>query len=175
MSDTQHTRFVSPHRIRFLGATCLKISIAAVIAGLVAAFTRIGLLVPIALVVAVAGIIFGHWAGPRRSGNALVGILLSYVVAAGMLFGVMIPSYAKARTTAMATECARNLRAIDEAKQQWAVKFRKGNREIPTAKDLEPFLPGNKFPQCPAGGTYNIRAITESPTCSVEAHNGKNE
>jgi hypothetical protein len=171
MSDTQHIKYASPHRSRFLGATCLRISIVAVIAGLAAAFTRVGVLVPIALLVAVAGIIFGHWAGPRRSGQALIGALLSYAVALGMVFGMMIPNYARARSVATTNECARNLREIDDAKQQWAVKFRKGNREIPTSKDLEPFMPGGKFPSCPSGGTYNIRSVTETPTCSVEAHN----
>ena len=175
MSDTQHTRFASPHRSRFLGATSLRISIVAMIVGLAAAFTRVGLLVPVALIVAIAGIIFGHWAGLRRSGQALIGALLSYLVAAGMVFGVMLPNYARARATAQATECARNLRQIDEARQQWAVKLHKGNHEIPTPKDLESFLPGNKFPQCPAGGTYNIRSLTETPTCSIAAHNGKSE
>jgi hypothetical protein len=175
MSDTQHVKYASPHRSRFLGTTCLRISIVAVIIGLTAAFTRVGVLVPIALLVAVAGIIFGHWAGPRRSGQALIGALLSYAVAAGMVFGVMIPNYAQARTVAMTNECARNLREIDDAKQQWAVKFRKGNREIPASKDLEPFLPDGKFPQCPSGGTYDIHAITETPTCSVKSHNSKPE
>lgn len=175
MSETPHVKYASPHRIRFLGATCLKLGIVAVIVGLTAAFTRIGVLVPFALVIGLAGIIFGHWAGPRRSGKALVGVLLSYAVAAGMVFGVMIPNYARARNLAITTECARNLRAIDEAKQQWAVKFRKGNKEIPAANDLGPLMKDGKFPLCPGGGNYNIRAVTETPTCSVDSHNSKFE
>jgi hypothetical protein len=173
MSEAPHGKFTSPHRIRFLGATCLKISIAAIILGLAAALTRFGVLVPIALVVAFAGIAFGHWAGLRRSGKALIGALLSYAVAAGMVFGVMVPNFVNVRNNSVTFECARNLRAIDEAKQLWAVKFRKGNRETPTPKDLEPFLKDGKFPACPGGGTYNIRSITETPKCSVAAHNSK--
>lgn len=66
--------------------------------------------------------------------------------------------------------CINNLRAIDTAKQEWALQNSKDTKDIPTADDLAPFLKGNVMPVCPAGGAYTIGAMDEVPTCSVAGH-----
>jgi septal ring factor EnvC (AmiA/AmiB activator) len=66
--------------------------------------------------------------------------------------------------------CINNLRAIDTAKQEWALDNSKDAKDIPTADDLAPFLKGNVLPVCPAGGAYTLGAMNEVPTCSVPGH-----
>jgi hypothetical protein len=66
--------------------------------------------------------------------------------------------------------CLRNLRQLDSAKQAWAVDNSKDDTDVPTARDLLPYLKGNALPSCPSGGTYVIGAMNELPTCSVPGH-----
>ena len=66
--------------------------------------------------------------------------------------------------------CINNLRAIDAAKQQWALEKNKPDTALPVAADLLPYLPGGIFPVCPAGGNYTLNAVGELPTCSVAGH-----
>jgi hypothetical protein len=66
--------------------------------------------------------------------------------------------------------CINNLRQIDAAKQQWALENNRNDDDIPTAKDLLPYLKNGVFPVCPAGGKYSINAVGELPTCSIPGH-----
>ena len=66
--------------------------------------------------------------------------------------------------------CINNLRLIDAAKQQWALENNKTAADVPTARDLLPYIAAGFFPFCPAGGTYNINAVGELPTCSIPGH-----
>lgn len=68
-----------------------------------------------------------------------------------------------------ASSCLNNLRQLDGAKQQWALEGSKTEHDIPTEKDLAPYLK-NGIPKCPAGGTYTINAADTFPTCSVSGH-----
>jgi len=76
---------------------------------------------------------------------------------------------AQAETTQRNT-CINNLKQIDAAKQQWALENNKTDVSIPTTQDLLPYLRGQVFPVCPAGGTYTINAVGLPPTCSVPGH-----
>lgn len=69
--------------------------------------------------------------------------------------------------------CINNLRLIDSSKQQWALEFRKGPNDTPTADDLRPYLgrgPKGELPVCPDGGIYTFRTVGETPICSVPGH-----
>lgn len=66
--------------------------------------------------------------------------------------------------------CINNLKAIDLAKQAWALENSKDATDTPTADDLLPYLKGNVMPSCPSGGTYTIGSMNQAPTCSVNGH-----
>ena len=65
--------------------------------------------------------------------------------------------------------CINNLRQIDGAKQQWALENRKTITDVPTEKDVAPYLK-NAFPKCPAGGNYTLGAAGVAPICSIAGH-----
>jgi hypothetical protein len=65
--------------------------------------------------------------------------------------------------------CINNLRQIDGAKQQWALENRKTITDVPTEKDVAPYLK-NAIPKCPGGGTYTLGAAGAAPTCSIPGH-----
>lgn len=67
-------------------------------------------------------------------------------------------------------QCINNLRQLDGAKQQWALENGKPATAIPTGRDIAPYLPGNKLPMCPSGGTYTLNAVGQEPTCSYPGH-----
>ncbi len=66
--------------------------------------------------------------------------------------------------------CINNLRAIDGAKQQWALEKNMPADAVPTVKDLLPYLKDGIFPVCPGGGTYSINSVEAVPTCSIPGH-----
>jgi myosin heavy subunit len=76
---------------------------------------------------------------------------------------------AQAAAQAQLNACINNLRQIDGAKQQWALENKKTANSLPTAADLQPYIP-NGFPVCPAGGSYTINNVQTAPTCTVRGH-----
>ena len=67
-------------------------------------------------------------------------------------------------------ECIANLRIFFAAKPGWAIDKTKPDSDVPTQQDILPYLKGNVFPVCPAGGTYTIGAVGQLPTCSISGH-----
>ncbi|MDQ6633071.1 MAG: hypothetical protein M3Y82_15170, partial [Verrucomicrobiota bacterium] len=64
--------------------------------------------------------------------------------------------------------CIGDLKAIDAAKQMWAMKGYKKAKDIPTEAELSLLI--NSFPVCPARGTVEIGAVNDLPRCSVAGH-----
>ena len=92
-----------------------------------------------------------------------------------VLGAIAYQSFSPTHTAFATSVCAENLREIDDAKKEWALKDH-GTNTVPSEADLLPLLGGlrpgvgyhaNRFPHCPSGGTYDLGAIGETPTCSL--------
>jgi prepilin-type N-terminal cleavage/methylation domain-containing protein len=106
----------------------------------------------------------------RRSGFTLIEIMI-VVAIIGLLAAVAIPNLVRAQKTAKRTTCINNLKTIEGAKVQWSLENKKGDQEVPSDADLfGADKPIAKKPDCPSGGTYDLRAVAEKPTCSVPDH-----
>jgi len=82
-----------------------------------------------------------------------------------------IPNLISSRKKAARQACIMNLKAIDGAKANWALDFKKGDADSPTATDLfgrDKYI--ENAPSCPGGGSYNIGSVGEKPTCTVPDH-----
>ncbi len=135
--------------------------------------------------IAIPAVICGHiaYSRVRRSGGALSGqglalggLITGYLSIAlipliGMMAAIAIPNFVKARTTAQMNACISNLRQIDAAKQEWAAQNNKSATDVPTAQELDAYLPKSFTSlKCPAGGVYTLNAVGEKPTCSIPRH-----
>lgn len=104
-------------------------------------------------------------------GVAIAGLITGY---AGIAFFLLlvpfaIPNFMKAREAAQRISCIVNLQVIENAKEQWARENKKQDTDVPTEKDLAPYLPKG-MPKCIAGGAYSINAVNTKPTCSIPGH-----
>lgn len=98
----------------------------------------------------------------------IVGVVGIAVI--GMLAAIAIPNFVKARETAQMNACINQLRSIDAAKRQWALENKKEMTDVPSEDEVVVYLKDRQFPICPAGGSYTIETVGESPTCSVPKH-----
>jgi prepilin-type N-terminal cleavage/methylation domain-containing protein len=106
----------------------------------------------------------------RRAAFTLVEIMI-VVAIIGLLAAVAIPNIVKARKEAQRTACIANLKAIEGAKGFWALQMKKGDADVPTDADI--FGPDQAIaqkPDCPSGGTYDLKPVSEKPTCSQPGH-----
>ena len=89
----------------------------------------------------------------------------------GVLAAVAIPNLIKARKSSAKQACIANLKALEGAKAVWALENRKNDADVPGDGDLfgtEKTI--SRKPECPGGGTYDIRAVADKPTCTVAEH-----
>jgi len=68
-------------------------------------------------------------------------------------------------------QCVANLKQIGAAIEQCALAKKITLTSTVTADLIQPYLPGNALPVCPAGGTYTFSSPTTTPTCSIATHN----
>jgi hypothetical protein len=74
-------------------------------------------------------------------------------------------------TEASRQVCVGNLRQIEGAKDMWVIDHKKQKGDVPKEADLKEYLPpGQSFPACPSGGTYQINAVGLLSTCSIPGH-----
>jgi prepilin-type N-terminal cleavage/methylation domain-containing protein len=106
----------------------------------------------------------------KSSAFTLVEIMI-VVAIIGLLAAIAIPNLVTARKKAQRQACISTLKAIEGAKANWALDMKKGDGDVPTDADL---FGADKYietkPTCPAGGTYNIGAVRDKPTCDKPDH-----
>ena len=102
------------------------------------------------------------------------------VVAVGLIGAVTIPHYVHARTWKVQNSCINNLRAIDEAKQDWAVDYKANLEANPSRQDLRLYLRRTReghLPFCPQDqnvkfdSSYKINNLTTAPACQINSSN----
>lgn len=134
---------------------------------------------------AIPAIICGHIAlgNIKRSmgtlageGQALAGLIMGYIgIALAILLipiyaAIALPAFAKARATAMQAVCINQLRQIETAKAEEALKTNLEEGQPVNTSALLPYFKDNQLPACPQGGTYDIGDVGEPPTCSIPGH-----
>ncbi len=105
--------------------------------------------------------------------NPAVVLVAAPAVMVGVLAGIAIPNFVRARAAAQNNSCINNLRQIDGAKQMWALDKNKTSTDVPTQAELQPYVgrgTGGSWLQCPQGGHYTIGAVGVPPTCSIPGH-----
>jgi prepilin-type N-terminal cleavage/methylation domain-containing protein len=113
----------------------------------------------------------------RQGGFTLVEIMI-VVAIVGLLAGIGMPNFIRARKGSQTNACINNLRQIDGAKQQWALELGKGGTDTPVGADIQPYIGrgelgslGQTF--CPlvtpgALAGYEINAVQTHPICKQE-------
>jgi len=100
-------------------------------------------------------------------GFTLIEIMI-VVLIIGILLGIAVPNFVKARESSRARSCVANLKQIDSGKEQYAMDARLTG----TATITMPNLVGTYIkatPLCPANGTYTLNNLGVNPTCSISA------
>jgi hypothetical protein len=67
-------------------------------------------------------------------------------------------------------DCISNLKQIDGAKEAAISQRGLTNGEVVPTSLLIPSLYPHRLPQCPSGGTYEVNAAGQEPTCSISGH-----
>jgi hypothetical protein len=101
--------------------------------------------------------------------------VLIIVVIIGMLAAIMKPNFIHEGGTPL-NACINNLRLLDSAKQQWALKLHKTALDIPKDSDLRPYLghgSQGELPVCPNdpnhsfATSYRVGALSQKPVCLI--------
>ncbi len=112
--------------------------------------------------------------GVLTIGNSSVGgkeMIASMIVApVGLLAGIAIPSFMKAKIQSGQNACINNLRQLESAKEQWALAGKKNQGDAVVEAEVLQYIKGNKMPVCPQGGQYTLNAIGENCECSLPGH-----
>ena len=109
-----------------------------------------------------------------KRGFTLVEIMI-VVAIIGILVGIAVPGFIKARKMAQGKSCNENLAKIDGAKEQYALDWNLttgGTASIallcaPDSSGVAGTGYLKKTPFCPSGGTYTEGDIGTDPTCDI--------
>jgi prepilin-type N-terminal cleavage/methylation domain-containing protein len=100
-----------------------------------------------------------------RRGFTLVEIMIVMAIIS-VLFTIAIPNWLNARTTSQAKACARTLRTIAIAKEQYGMTRRLPVTATPTFNDLVTDGYLRAVPLCPEGYNYTMGSLATEPTCN---------
>jgi hypothetical protein len=95
-------------------------------------------------------------------------IFIALAILAVVLFAILNPALRRAKIGG-GPGCIYYLKRIQLAKQMYAEDNKITNDVVFTTEQLLPYL-GGTWPKCPAGGSYSIGKLYESPRCSFPAH-----
>ena len=105
----------------------------------------------------------------KKKGFTLVEIMI-VVAIIGILVGIAVPGFIKARLQAQGKSCAENLQKIDGAKEQWALETNAGPAATVNMSDIVSATAANSYlkktPACPAGFAYTVGNIAVDPSCA---------
>ena len=106
-----------------------------------------------------------------KSGFTLVEIMI-VVSITGLLAGIALPSFSKARNGSMANACRNNLRQMEAAKQMAAMELLWGENDGPNSignpyyrDTCSSFIKGGERPVCPTGANCYYNGLDEAATC----------
>jgi hypothetical protein len=103
-----------------------------------------------------------------------IAILSLLLLAAGIAATPLIfRHYSTACLYPASSACINTLRALDGAKQQWALVEHKSTSDIPTMAEVSQYMPAvgaKPVPACPAGGIYTLGRVSDNPKCSIKGH-----
>jgi len=102
----------------------------------------------------------------KRAGFTLVEVMV-VVTLVGMLAGISVPGWVKARDAANLNMIRTNLRMIDDVKAQWALDTRASNSTTPVDADLQGYVRGNQMPKPVVGEVYSINRVDEAASAVI--------
>ncbi len=103
----------------------------------------------------------------KRMGLTLIEVMV-VVAVIGMLAGIAIPLFVKARNTSQQNACINNLRQIDAGKEGWAMAATKTDGDPVKTASINEYIKGNTCPSCPGGGSYSYNNIGTNPQCNIQ-------
>ena len=99
----------------------------------------------------------------RETGYTLVEIML-VVAIIGLLLGIALPSWHRARENAQLNSIANNLRLLESAKQQWALENKKVSGDSVATDDLTAYLKNNTMPAKIVNEDYVVSTVSDLVT-----------
>jgi hypothetical protein len=98
----------------------------------------------------------------------------SCLIFALLLLALALPNFVncKRRDPFEGNSCISRLKMIGGSKETWRIDHPKNTNDVISWDDIRPYLSyeGKAIPVCPAGGTYTLGRLSESPTCSIPEH-----
>ncbi|MDB6023567.1 MAG: hypothetical protein JWQ04_3424, partial [Pedosphaera sp.] len=112
---------------------------------------------------------------PHRKVTMRLVELAAVLALMAVLAGLLMPSLAKSKSKAVSVSIRSNLRQIELAKRMWASDNNKSATDVPTLKDMEPYMGRGSqvLPPSIAGEKYVIGRVGESPSVELDAADAK--
>ena len=86
-------------------------------------------------------------------------IIIVVLVVGLLLLAITVPCMIPARSTAQLNTIGNNLRIIEGAKEQWALKNAKTTEDAVSLTDLTEYFKNNQIPPSLAGETYQVTKV----------------